>query len=110
MAYKKSLFITVGLFFSIASFAEFKDPTKPICYAQNGNSISCQTVELKLSSILISGDYKRAVINGRTVKEGDEIFSSIKILNISKNSVLIKQRGDQQKRNLILYNISTQNN
>lgn len=108
MAYKKSLFLIVGLLYNIYCFAEFKDPTKPASYSQNTDVISRQSKQLKLSSIWISGDSRRATINGVTAQQGDFIFSSIKILKIESNSVLIKQKGKTKKLSLFSHSFKSQ--
>ncbi len=81
-------------------FAEFKDPTQPGSYFPKTGAISNKSKQLKLSSIWISGNSKRATINGVTAQQGEFIFSTIKILKIENNSVLIKQKGKTHKLSL----------
>lgn len=101
MDYKRSIILLAGLVYSIVCFAEFRDPTKPSSYSVEAGITPTDSKQLKLSSIWISGKSKRATINGVTAKQGDTIFSSIKILKIATNSVLIKQ--NDKKRNLTLF-------
>ncbi len=101
--------LLVSLFYSIVSFAELRDPTKPSSYSvEIGNkTVPNQLGPLKLSSIWISGNSKRATINGVTAKQGDFILSSIKILKIASNSVLIKHNGTKRKLTLFTQSFKT---
>jgi len=106
--YKRSIILLAGLLFSIVCFAEFKDPTKPSSYSVEAGTAPSDSKQLKLSSIWISGNSKRATINGVNAKQGDTIFSSIKILKIATNSVLIKQNGKKRKLTLFTQSFKTQ--
>jgi hypothetical protein len=108
LAYKKLLLLIVSLLYNIYCFADFRDPTKPAAYFQNTGVIPSHTKQLKLSSIWISGDSKRATINGVTAQQGDFIFSTIKILKIESNSVLIKQKGKTKKLSLFSHSFKSQ--
>lgn len=82
--------------------AEPKDPTKPAFYSST-KAVSSheQSSDLKLSSIWSSAYSKRVTINGVTAKQGETIFSDIKIVKIFKNSVLIEQNGIRRKLTLL---------
>ncbi|MCF6202387.1 MAG: general secretion pathway protein GspB [Methylococcaceae bacterium] len=108
MAYKKSFFLIVGLLYNIYCFAEFRDPTKPASYFKNTGVIAHQSKQLNLSSIWISGDSKRATINGVTAQQGDFISPTIKVLKIESNSVLIKQKGKTKKLSLFSHSFKSQ--
>jgi hypothetical protein len=100
--------LLVSLLVSSVCFAEFRDPTKPSSYSVEAGTDPSESKQLKLSSIWISGSSKRVTINGVTAKQGDVILSSIKILKIATNSVLIKQNGQKRKLTLFTQSFKTQ--
>lgn len=81
--------------------AELKDPTQPVFYSSHSNPSQQYTDFLKLSSIWISGQTKRATINGITAKQGALIFSDVKIIQINTHSVLIEQNGSRRTLSLL---------
>ncbi len=79
------------------SCAESKDPTKPAFFSATNKTEFKPVEDLKLSSIWISSHSKRVTINGVTARQGEVIFSDIKIVKILTNSVLIKQNDIERK-------------
>ncbi len=105
----KTLFILIWSLHSFSyCYAELRDPTKPVFYSVKVTDTgSNQTDFLKLSSIWISGLSKRATINGVTARQGEHVFSDIKIIKISNNSVLIEQNGNRKKLFLLTRSYKT---
>lgn len=82
-------------------YAELIDPTKPAYYSTNKETVYTQTDTLKVSSIWISSNAKRATINGVTAKQGETIFTDLKIIKILPSSVLVEQNGIRRKLYLL---------
>lgn len=94
--YKKiSLLLSIVLFCTLCR-ADFKDPTKPN-YAPSTAVIKEDTAtaadKLILSAIWITADAKRATINGVTAQQGQTILNNVKIINITRNTVLLNHTG-----------------
>jgi len=104
---KLLIFFLSGLHYTSNSYAELRDPTRPAFYSEKKESDHSQTGDLNLSSIWISGHNKRATINGVTAKQGDQIFSDIKILQILNDSVVIEQNGMSRKLYLLTRSYKT---
>jgi hypothetical protein len=83
------------------SCAELRDPTKPAFFSANNKTEFKPVEDLKLSSIWISNHSKRVTINGVTARQGEVIFSDIKIVKILTHSVLIKQNDIERKLYLL---------
>ena len=81
--------------------AELKDPTRPASYSVPKQIRQRASNTLSLSSIWISDRSKRVTINGITGKQGEVILSTIKIVKILNDSVVIKQKGKTRKLNLL---------
>ncbi len=88
-------------------FADYRDPTKPAFYSTNKKTVYNQVDDLNLSSIWISNRSRRVTINGVTAKQGEMIFSNIKIVSILKGSVLIEQKGLRRKLYLLKHPFKT---
>jgi hypothetical protein len=92
------------LFGSSTCIAELKDPTKPAHYSSvTASAKHSQTGDLNLSSIWISGQSRRATVNGIVAKQGDVILSDIKIIKIYNNAIKIKQNGMTRKLTLLTH-------
>ncbi len=87
--------------------AEYKDPTRPAFYSAGTTSTSQNSADLNLSSIWISAHSKRVTINGITAKQGETIFSDIKIVQILKNAVIIEKNGQRSKLSLLTRSYKT---
>lgn len=100
---QKAVFILICSLHSITFCnAELRDPTRPSFFsAKTAEPEANQTNYLKLSSISISSHSKRATINGVSAKQGENILSDIKIITISKNTVVIEQQGIRKKLYLL---------
>ena len=74
-------------------YAEAVDPTRPpeFAYSSQFNEQSINTV-WELSAIFISPRKKVALINGQTVKEGDQIMGAA-VLSIEPNVVQLEGSG-----------------
>jgi len=105
----KTTFLFLSIFFYSASNTaeELRDPTKPAYFSSVSQIELKQKDSLNLSSIWISGNSKRATINGIVVKQGDVILSDIKILRIYNNTVKIKQDGITKKLSILTHNYKT---
>ena len=102
--YKKIFFFY--LLYNPLGYAEFKDPTKPASFSVVTEiKKTVRFAPIKLSAIWISKDSKYVIINGEIAKEGETIRSTIKILHILADSVVIKHRG--KKRVIYLLNSFT---
>ncbi len=77
--------------------AELRDPTQPASFSARKSIDKGQIEDLKLSSIWVSGQSKRVIINGEKAKQGETILSDVKVVKIFNDSVLIKQNGIQKK-------------
>jgi hypothetical protein len=77
------IFFFLLLSYSLTTFAELRDPTRP-------NDLSflpgAETGSLEVNAIILSDQRQRAVINGVIVKIGDQVFGR-KIIGIDANSV-----------------------
>lgn len=100
-----TVFFTAILYNSLCS-AELRDPTKPAYYSPE-TTIDHRIEELRLSSIWISDLSRRATINGVIAKQGDTIFSGIKIIKIYNNSVKVQQNGITRKLTLLPHSFKT---
>jgi hypothetical protein len=97
--YKKislsTLYLSTALF-SVFCHADFKDPTKPN-YAPSTAVIKEDTTsvtdELVLSAIWITATAKRATINGVTAKQGQNVLNNVKIIKITRNTVVLNHTG-----------------
>lgn len=81
--------------YSGISIAELKDPTAPVYYQSetNRDNHPDQQENLVLSAIWVSKKNKRAIINGLTVRQGEQFLTDIKLIKILKDSVLIQKNG-----------------
>ena len=68
------------------------DPTQPAAYI----APSATKAEFELTSVLVSGQRKVAVINGRVVAEGDQLGKA-KVTRIEKQQVLLSSGGKMIK-------------
>lgn len=108
MNYKIGILFILGLFFYKVCNAELRDPTKPASYSANKKSPDRAQIEaLKLSSIWVSGQSKRVIINGEKAKQGETILSDVRIIKIYNDSVLIKQNGIRKKLYLLTHSYKT---
>jgi len=94
LAYNRSLALVLCFLFSSNSIAVLKDPTKPPNLNTSSINLTPE-VGLQLSAIYFGGN-KRATINGITVKEGQVILSSVRILKILESSVKVRSKGIKQ--------------
>lgn len=86
----KYLFFLI-IFSSVQIFAaELRDPTRPDFYVPAGTTN--QSMQLNLTGITISSDHRFAVINGNTLKIGDNIGSN-KVIAIESNTVQLEGPG-----------------
>ncbi len=91
--FKKLIRVFLICLISLASHAEFRDPTRP-AYPVNAEATTGNSEETpRLSAIWISSTSRRAIINNTRAKQGQTISGNIKVIKIRKNSVTIKQNG-----------------
>jgi hypothetical protein len=101
------IFFLSALHYTSNCYAEFRDPTKPAFYAEKIKSDYSQTDDLNLSSIWVSGRNKRATINGVTARQGEYLYSDIKLVRILNDSVIIEQNGIRRKLYLLTRSYKT---
>lgn len=84
--------------------AGYRDPTlpgnlppSPITPAMQQNPESA----LELTAIIISDSSRHAIINGVTVRAGQQLNNDTRILNIQPRYVLIRQRNVNKKLYLV---------
>ena len=105
--FKLLIFFLSGLHYTSNCYAELRDPTRPAFYSAKIQSDYSPADDLNLSSIWISGRNKRATINGVTARQGEHIFSDIKIIHIHNDSVVIEQNGISRKLYLLTRSYKT---
>lgn len=69
----------------------FQDPTQPVGAVAVHNSQQ----QLKLESVLLSGERKVAVINGKAYQQGERVNGAL-LKSIKKRSVIL-EKGNQQE-------------
>lgn len=104
---KLLIFFLSALLYNPFCYAEFRDPTRPAFYSEKTGTKLSQTDDLNLSSIWISGRNKRVTINGVTARQGEQLFSDIKIIQILNDSVVIEQNGIRRKLYLLTRSYKT---
>ena len=73
--------------------AELRDPTRPPDYAASAAvGALAPSKPWELTSVLISGTRKVAVLNGRSVREGDAIGDAV-VVKILPNAVRLSGKG-----------------
>jgi hypothetical protein len=87
------MLVFFALIASVASHSESRDPTTPAYPLQTKSSTSTLMEELVVSAIWISPKSRRATINGLSVKQGDTLLNSVKVMKIQHNAVTIEQNG-----------------
>jgi hypothetical protein len=107
LAFKPSRLLFLTLSISAIAYADDRDPTKPAFYSAGTNTDQNQSA-LNLSSIWVSAHSKRATINGITAKQGETILSTVKIIQILKNAVIIEQDRQRSKLYLLSRTFKTQ--
>ena len=107
MVFKLLFLLLLGLLYHPVCTAEFRDPTRPAFYSAKTGTEHSQADDLNLSSLWISGRKKRATINGVTARQGEYIFSDIKIVHIRNDSVIIEQNGMRRKLYLLTRSYKT---
>ncbi len=70
--------------------AEIVDPTRPIVYTE---SAVRGTGNLRLESVLFSGNRQVAIVNGRVVGVGDRVGDA-KVVRIHPGGVAVRQAGE----------------
>jgi hypothetical protein len=91
------LVLMMMLLNSTGVFALLRDPTRP-SFEKNAAS---EEGFLVLRAIIISGDYRMAVINGKVFKEND-VIGETKIIKIESDKIEIEQENTRK----ILYLVS----
>ena len=85
--------LVVSLGAVTAHAAELQDPTQPLAgVKRSGGSISIVRSDLTLDSILISPTRRIAVINGRSLGEGD-FLDEVEVMLIEENGVDVRKNG-----------------
>jgi hypothetical protein len=95
------------ILYNSTSYAEYRDPTTPAYYSAKTDATSQPLETLNLSAIWVFSHSKRATINGIMAKQGETIFTDIKILRIDKDHVHISQKGSRRKLYLLTQTIKS---
>lgn len=100
--HKQTLSALMVSLLSFAGNAEVRDPTMP------GNLPAPSQLEsprgeltLVVSAIRIAGSSRYAIINGVTVKPGQQLDDDIRILKIMPRYVVVKYHGSNKKLYLV---------
>lgn len=100
--YKHVCFVLAASLFAVAGYAEVRDPTMP------GNLPAPALLEsprgelaLMVSAIRIAGSNRHAIINGVTVKPGQQLDDDIRVLKIMPRYVVVKYHGVNKKLYLV---------
>lgn len=85
------------------SAAETRDPTMPgnlppITGIADGID---SPIQMNVTAIRISADSRIAIINGATVKRGEQLGDDVRILKIMPHYVLVDYHGDRKKLYLV---------
>ncbi len=81
------------------------DPTRPPDYQAVSAGTAVAAPQWALKSILISPSRRSAVLNGRAVKEGEQLEGGVKVLKIQPGSVLLKGAQGEFSVNLLSVSI-----
>ena len=85
--------------------ADYRDPTQPgnLPASQAATTTTQQNPDtaINLTAILISDSSRHAIINGITVKAGQQLNIDTRILTIQPHYILIRHRGSTQKLYLV---------
>lgn len=71
---------------------ELADPTRPPKPAVADAAVAPNPAQWQLSLVRVSDDDRRAVVNGKLVREGDQVGSA-RVLRIESSHVVLKQAG-----------------
>ena len=90
--------------------AQLDDPTRPPGYrlALPGGKVAARAVRYSLSSVRISSLHRSAVVNDRSVEQGD-IINGAKVVAINPSSVKLKKQGKTFTVNLVSQIIKKRN-
>ncbi len=111
------LFSLFSFFFSLSTAqaellpaeGELSDPTKPPDYqavsAGAAGVVAVAEPRWVLKSTLISLSRRSAILNGRAVKEGEQLGEGVKVLKIQPGSVLLKGAQGEFSVNLLSVSI-----
>jgi len=90
---KLVFFMLIASFFMSESAFSMNDPMQPPEYSVSSGVVEeMMDSKLKLQMILMSPERKFAVLNNKTVKEG-EMIAGAKIISIEKEHVVVKRKG-----------------
>lgn len=103
LAQSRALLLLAVMFASISVSASLPDPTRPMTAAPvAGKADPAATEEsLVLQSVLIAGERRLAIINGRRLQVGDTIGRS-RVIRIAAGEVQLRRDG--QLQTLTVYN------
>jgi MSHA biogenesis protein MshK len=78
-----------------------RDPTMPLGQSSNSNA-AASVIPLNLNSVLISNQRRIAIINGQTLRQGDEIKGSgFRVVSIQTNQVRLQSNNATRVLTLI---------
>lgn len=69
-------------------------PIEQVYEKPERSDMTVTTVDLEVSLIIVSGDSRMAMIDGRLVKEGD-IIDDTRVVKIESNRVLLNNKGNK---------------
>jgi hypothetical protein len=86
-----------------AAGLNLQDPTQPVNYRGNGREKFKKSGDFLLEAIIVSGDYKVVIIDGKILKVGDYLGTK-KIVFIDETKVILRQ---EKEKDLILKRSNT---
>lgn len=84
------VFVIAGLQAAVAADS-LRDPTRPTEFSTEPSAAPVS--RLSVSAVFISGERRVAIVNGRRVREGDEIAGAI-VAGIEGNNVRFVRQGE----------------
>jgi MSHA biogenesis protein MshK len=85
------VFLITSLFLSCSAHAELRDPTRPPEFIVSGTLV---VAAWQLDAIIIGHDRQVAIINGQSIKLGEQI-DGYRLIAISGNSVQLQGTDDK---------------
>jgi len=95
----RKLLITTVIVFPLTAGAELIDPTRPASYTP-ASVAQKEAGGWKISSIIIGDDRRVAIIDGRSVMQGDELHG-MKVISISPYDVILKGNNKEMQISLL---------
>jgi hypothetical protein len=87
--------LVLGMVAGAAAGAELADPTRPAgSRVRQSPSMDADRDALTLQAVVLSGDQRAAVINGRRVTPGEWVFGA-RVIEIGLTGVRLRREGEE---------------